>query len=1263
MAQIDFAEDTIDFQEESVAIDFQPEGKSEKYLAMQAEQAALAQKDKGGTAMKVLEFAEGVLHKTAYPVPAIMNFPVHLTQALGGQAQEVSAIPFVSPEAAQKAVEFITPGGKASEGTLGQAAQEFAAEMLSGMTSPEMVGTLAVTPASPAAVARYFQGQMLSQVPASVEAAIEAEPGKEKTKAILATAANVILPAMIEKGLTPAAPKTVLEARAAEVGPATEAVVKGKGVTESPLEPSVPLATAASESVKPAGVELPASAERPLPTISTETPATQPMARQQAPIPERFETVNDLLKFREIRRQEEIALYRDEIGLTPEEATRLQSLMARDASTEKFEKTIGSEKATRLNKFFDESPYNKVDGPFEFWEFDKRYDPAELVGETDKNWVATQLIQSLQSVPEQKIASDHFMFSAIASRRLKELGGTQSDLARALDSYTTRNAGSAGDKAELFKIMAERTGDFMRSQGVELPVGELGQKGFGPAVQPAMAERVTELRAPDKTGLATEPPTELMAVESKPELVGMGAATPAEYAQTPQTATGIKNRTVDLERAKRDLPPAMESGRQSFGEAWERAMGRMDKDSTYQERLISELGDKPRAVTDIEDAVLLHRQVDLQNEYGKATRDLAQAFDDGRMEDVAAEQVRVSGLSDQLHELYTINQAVGTETGRGLAARKMMAYEDFSLAKMEVERRAAKGGEQLTPEERAEVVTLQKKIETTQKAYDAYVAKTQQQISALEVKAALQAATQKAQADVPPKVLEIAKRIVNNLHREADAARARLRSQGVKFGSGPLHELPNIRDYAIIGADHLVTTGVKFAEWSGKMVKEFGEGIKPHLQAIFEESQKTLNTIDKNSAFVQPVKRAKAKPTVEEAKLHFENAKAKKEWHEKLQAERHSRLPALKKGFGMAVEVLNTTRAIMTSFDLSAVLRQGGFITLAHPIRAAKSFMPMLRAFRSEAKAHEVNLEIVSRPNYPLYQQAKLYLSEHGHALSKMEEAFMSRWIEKIPKALGGGIIRGSQRAYTTFLNKLRADSFDAMEATLSRTGKATPEEAAAIANFVNVATGRGRIGFKENAAVGLNTVFFAPRYVASRFQLLAGSPMWGGTLKTRTAIAKEYARYLMGLGVIYGLGQLAGAEVETDSRSSDFGKLRFGNTRIDPLSGLQQVAVLESRFFSGETKTLKGKIAPARESLVQDFLRNKLAPVPGAVWDARDIAVGKEPPPGHAQTFGELALTPAPIAFRDIYEALREQGVPEGTAMGLLSILGMGLQTYEPRK
>src|SRR3972149_11707521 len=88
-----------------------------------------------------------------------------------------------------------------------------------------------------------------------------------------------------------------------------------------------------------------------------------------------------------------------------------------------------------------------------------------------------------------------------------------------------------------------------------------------------------------------------------------------------------------------------------------------------------------------------------------------------------------------------------------------------------------------------------------------------------------------------------------------------------------------------------------------------------------------------------------------------------------------------------------------------------------------------------------------------------------------------------------------------------------------------------------------------------MNSVFFAPRSCSSRFQLLVGQPALRGTARTRIMVAKEYGRFLGGLAVFYVLGTAAGGGIETDPRSTDFGEIKFGNTRLDPMSGFSPTA------------------------------------------------------------------------------------------------------------
>jgi hypothetical protein len=356
---------------------------------------------------------------------------------------------------------------------------------------------------------------------------------------------------------------------------------------------------------------------------------------------------------------------------------------------------------------------------------------------------------------------------------------------------------------------------------------------------------------------------------------------------------------------------------------------------------------------------------------------------------------------------------------------------------------------------------------------------------------------------------------------------------------------------------------------------------------------------------------------------------------------------------------MNAARAVMTSMDFSAVFRQGGFIVLGNPARAAKALAPMFRAFASKDASHAINTAVMNRDNAYLYDRAGLYVAPDESTdgtLSKQEEAFMSRLAGKIP------LVAGSQRAYVTFLNVLRADSFDAMAATLAQNGEPTQVELEAIANFVNVATGRGKLSKLEPAAVALNTVFFAPRYVASRFQVIAGQPFYGGNARSRKLIAQEYGKTLTGLAVVFILGALAGAEIEFgDGTSSDFLKLRFGDTRIDPMMGLAQAATFMARSGKGIYDTAMGNEPEGfrKGTVAGRFVRSKLAPAPAAIVDViegEDI-VGE---PVTLASSGAGLVTP--ISFGEIREVMEAEGVERGTAFALLNLFGMSVQHYEEK-
>lgn len=368
----------------------------------------------------------------------------------------------------------------------------------------------------------------------------------------------------------------------------------------------------------------------------------------------------------------------------------------------------------------------------------------------------------------------------------------------------------------------------------------------------------------------------------------------------------------------------------------------------------------------------------------------------------------------------------------------------------------------------------------------------------------------------------------------------------------------------------------------------------------------------------------------------------------------------------LVVEPLLASRVIKTIWDLSAPFRQGAMITLGHPIMGIKAGVQMFKAFSAQ-EAYTINSRILNSANAPLYHKAKLYLAPYSDSdTAVVEEPFMSRLAQKFPGT------KLAERTYTTYLNVLRAQCFDAMAASLGNDGEITLDQAKAIARYINEATGRGGLGKLEASAQALNTVFFAPRYVASRFQLMVGHPMWGAPPEVKRLIARQYARFLVGIGCVYLLGWWAGADFEWDPRSADFGKMRFGKSRLDPMAGLSQATVLIGRLVTGETKSTKtGKVTPIRgdkvpyggmgvADVLANFTRSKLSPTFGLPIDV----IAGEDVVGNKVTLGGAVITaPVPITLRDIYVAMKTEGIEEGAALGLVSVFGMGLQTYTERK
>ncbi len=288
--------------------------------------------------------------------------------------------------------------------------------------------------------------------------------------------------------------------------------------------------------------------------------------------------------------------------------------------------------------------------------------------------------------------------------------------------------------------------------------------------------------------------------------------------------------------------------------------------------------------------------------------------------------------------------------------------------------------------------------------------------------------------------------------------------------------------------------------------------------------------------------------------------------------------PFWQKASELGYQVANIPRAIMSSYDLSAPLRQGAFF-IGKPKQFFPAFIDMFKSFGSEKSFQGLQESIATRPTFNLMKNAKLSLTDIGTSLTTREERFMSNLAEKIP-IVGKGI-RASSRAYTGFLNKLRADVFDDLITKAQNLGLNPTKNmdlTKEIANFINTSTGRGSKLFNivdiSKSAKILNTAFFSPRLMASRTTLL--NPLYYRQLSLfvrKEALKSLFSFAGVGLGIL-GLAKIAGAEVGVDPRSSDFGKIKVGNTRVDLFAGFQQYVRMAGQLLTGQyVSSTTGKI------------------------------------------------------------------------------------------
>lgn len=368
--------------------------------------------------------------------------------------------------------------------------------------------------------------------------------------------------------------------------------------------------------------------------------------------------------------------------------------------------------------------------------------------------------------------------------------------------------------------------------------------------------------------------------------------------------------------------------------------------------------------------------------------------------------------------------------------------------------------------------------------------------------------------------------------------------------------------------------------------------------------------------------------------------------------------------------------------EFSGVLNQGGFVAAGNPLLAARVYKQALGSL-SEMGDARIERYIKDHPRSSDMFRGKLEITDLSGDLTHREEGALSRIVDQIP------LLGATNRFHKTFLNLLRVEMFDMMVSGMEAGGPLTQPELRAIANFVNVATGRGDFGKLNSNAAILADFAFAPRWMLSRLQILIGQPWWSAPRgRVRNAVIKQYARYAVGRYAMRTAMALVAAalndlrddeeyaKIVKDPRSTDFWRLVIGDTRIDPNAGLQTYLRTAARVAMGSRINSKGEVVPLADQFyigpeggskygqgdawdeVIRFLEGKSSVGMSVVR----MIIKRETHMGLPLTRETAAkeLAPIPFTYSDLYRLMQEDmGIPSKAALSILAFHGMFVTTY----
>jgi len=332
---------------------------------------------------------------------------------------------------------------------------------------------------------------------------------------------------------------------------------------------------------------------------------------------------------------------------------------------------------------------------------------------------------------------------------------------------------------------------------------------------------------------------------------------------------------------------------------------------------------------------------------------------------------------------------------------------------------------------------------------------------------------------------------------------------------------------------------------------------------------------------------------------------------------------------------------------------------------------------------------LMVRPNALNGNYARL-----GVAVGMREEAFPESVTTKIPVLKN--IFIASDKGFNIAIQTARAEITDALiDMANGDIGMLKEQEAG---QFVNELTGRGKLPFNNpNTERAVNALLFAPRYLASRIAQIYNIKYFGKMVLNKISgketgmidklrAKSSFAQLALFAALIPAIkGILRGMDDDDphgddfwerffsayEMRTSDFGKIVLGDTRIDLSAGLDGLITLAARVVSGKSVSVSGvKRDKNWSDVIGAFGEGKLSPAARLVIDSwrylNAEPFDKNAP--YAKNFmyqpitarGLLSDTLLPISVENLTELTMPTESKTAQIAGIVAdIIGLGANTY----